>query len=73
MDFRLGEVGAHELGHGQDFESDGATWNFIKDLGGTRYGLGNLIGEGQGIPWGNPSSLIEAKTKFKEQFVRSTR
>ena len=51
MNFRLGEVGAHELGHGQGFESDGATWNFIKDLGGTRLGFGNLMGEGQDLPW----------------------
>jgi RHS repeat-associated protein len=46
MDFRLGEVGAHELGHGQSFESDGATWNFMKSI----FGQGNLMGEGQGTP-----------------------
>ena len=50
MNFRMGEVGAHELGHGQGFESDGAIFNFVKDLGGTRFGFGNLMGEGQGIP-----------------------
>jgi len=51
MNFRVGEVAAHELGHGQDFESDGQTWNFIKDLAGNPwYGFGNLMGEGQRIP-----------------------
>ena len=34
MNFRLGEVGAHEVGHGQSFESDGVTWNFIKSIFG---------------------------------------
>ena len=51
LNFRLGEVAAHELGHGQGFESDSATWNWIKDLGGNPvFGFGNLMGEGQGIP-----------------------
>ncbi len=46
MNFRMGEVGAHELGHGQSFESDSATWNFVKSI----FGQGNLMGEGQGMP-----------------------
>lgn len=51
MNSRMGEVGAHELGHGQGFDSDMAIWNFVKDLGGTRLGFGNLMGEGQGTPY----------------------
>jgi len=46
MNFRMGEVGAHELGHGQSFESDMSPINFIKQL----FGAGNLMGEGQGLP-----------------------
>jgi RHS repeat-associated protein len=46
LDFRIGEVAAHELGHGQRFQSDPAWLNFIKDI----FGAGNLMGEGQGMP-----------------------
>ena len=46
LNFRMGEVGAHELGHGQKFESDKPTKNWIKGL----FGLDNLMGEGAGTP-----------------------
>lgn len=46
MNFRMGEVGAHELGHGQSFESDMSPINFMKQI----FGGGNLMGEGQGMP-----------------------
>jgi RHS repeat-associated protein len=46
LNFRIAQVGAHELGHGQRFHSDPAWLNFIKDI----FGAGNLMGEGQGMP-----------------------
>ena len=46
LDFRVGEVGSHELGHGQRFESDGPVINWIKSW----FGLDNLMGEGAGMP-----------------------
>jgi len=46
LNFRMGEVASHELGHGQGFESDLSLVNFLKEL----VGRGNLMGEGQGLP-----------------------
>ncbi|HYP07677.1 MAG TPA: RHS repeat-associated core domain-containing protein, partial [Bryobacteraceae bacterium] len=66
MNFRIGEVGAHELGHGQNFESDMAPINFIKQV----FGGGNLMGEGQGMPT-RPSGLTLRRIEHNERFEKS--
>ena len=73
MNFRMGEVGAHELGHGQGFESDGATWNFIKSIFGqgivcfTWFGWFSVGGpftlqELVGVDLSDPAAISRAET-----------
>jgi RHS repeat-associated protein len=47
LNFRVGEVAAHELGHSQAFEATGEVTNFVESL----FFMGNLMGEGRGTPW----------------------